>query len=183
MRLHFVRILRHLFFVAVFGSASASSPALAEFTLIDRADAWFFYTQRGVGQSNAACQVVSCVRGVCGAGATGRTQFSLYDARDGRGILAEFIAPRRARPGQTAILTIGSKQFSLRNQFRSPQFYMQPDSMDLSKDIIARLRKLERQDRLGKFTVKDPQGRSHVFTVHGINESLARMERRCTPRS
>ena len=91
------------------------SPVRAEFTLIDRAEAWFFYTQRGVGSRNAACQIVSCVDGVCGSGAASRTQFSLYDARDGMGITPEFVAPRRARPRQTATLEVNEKTFTLKN--------------------------------------------------------------------
>jgi hypothetical protein len=158
------------------------SPSRAEFTLIDRADAWFFYTQRGVGSNNAACQVVSCVRGVCGSGARGRTQFSLYDARDGRGIMPEFISPRRAMPSQTATLELNGQVYVLQNPFKSPQFYLQVSEVQDAVEIVKQLQNLETQDRLGKFFVVDPQGRRHQFTVRGITESLSRMNRRCTPR-
>ncbi|MFT6104608.1 MAG: hypothetical protein ACJA1E_001030 [Paracoccaceae bacterium] len=158
------------------------SSVRAEFTLIDRADAWFFYTQRGVGQRNAACQLVSCVRGLCDTGASSRTQFSLYNARDGRGIRPEFIAPSRAASSDVAVLELNGKTFALQNQFQSPQFYMQVRNSGDADQIVDGLRALEARDRSGKFFVVDPKGRRHQFTVQGITESLSRMARRCTPR-
>lgn len=162
-------------------SLSAAAPARAEFTLIDRAEAWFFYMQRGVGHRYAACQVVSCPRGVCGPGASARTQFSLYDARDGHGALPEFISPRRADPGAQASLVLNGEQFPLVNPFGSPQFFLQAHP-DAAGPILQALQALEAQDALGRFTVRDPDGREHVFTVRGITQSLERMERRCTQR-
>lgn len=160
---------------------SAASPARAEFTLVDRADAWFFYMQRGVGQRYAACQVVSCARGLCGSRQSARTQFSLYDARDGHGALPEFISPRRVQPGAQATLILNGEQFTLVNPFGSPQFFLQahPNSADA---IVAALQALEAQDDLGLFQVRDPDGAEHMFTVRGITRSLERMERRCTRR-
>ncbi|QDC09264.1 hypothetical protein FHY55_08425 [Oceanicola sp. D3] len=158
-------------------------PARAEFTLIDRLGAWLFYTQRGVGASYAACQVVSCVDGTCGTGRGGRTQFSLYDARDGRGIFPEFIAPRRVPPGGLAKLNIAGREFVMKNTFPSPQFYLQVEDVSDAKAVLNRLVALERADRNAKFTVVDPFGTRFEFAARGVTGSLDRMVRRCTPRS
>jgi hypothetical protein len=160
---------------------SAPTVARAEFTLIDRAEAWFFYMQRGVGRSYAACQIVSCVRGVCGAGGTARTQFSLYDARDGHGVMPEFVAPNRVAPGAFATLFVNGDRFELHNRFSSPQYYLQAENGSAAR-IVDALLALEAQDGLARFVVLDPQGREHAFTVRGVTESLDRMERRCTRR-
>lgn len=167
--------------VAVAVSLAAPAAARAEFTLIDRADAWFFYMQRGVGRSYAACQVVSCVRGVCGAGGTARTQFSLYDARDGQGVMPEFVAPFRVGPGEVATLFVNGDRFDLHNRFASPQYYLQAENGSAER-IVDALVALEAQDDLGKFMVLDPEGREHVFTVRGVTRSLDRMDRRCARR-
>ncbi|WP_213546851.1 hypothetical protein [Vannielia litorea] len=161
----------------------APQPARAEFTLIDRLGAWLFYTQRGVGSSYAACQVVSCVDGTCSTGPGGRTQFSLYDARDGRGIFPEFIAPRRVPPGGVARLDIAGREFVMKNTFPSPQFYLQVESVREAKAVLNRLVALEQADSNGKFTVVDPFGTRFEFTARGVTGSLDRMVRRCTPRS
>lgn len=167
--------------VAGLSLLTAPMPARAEFTLIDRADAWFFYMQRGVGQRYAACQVVSCLRGICGAGGTARTQFSLYDARDGHGALPEFISPRRADPGARAKLIVDGAQFDLVNNFGSPQFFLQAEPESAS-EIVAALQSLEERDALARFHVRDPGGAEHEFTVRGVTRSLERMGRRCTRR-
>lgn len=159
-----------------------SAPAKAEFTLVDRAEAWFFYMQRGVGRSYAACQVVSCVRGVCAAGGTSRTQFSLYDARDGHGVNPEFVSPSRVPPGGQATLRIGSDSYALRNRLNSPQFYLQAENGPVSKAIVESLVALEATNARARFVVEDARGRVHEFTVRGVTESLERMERRCTRR-
>ncbi|MEQ3626895.1 MAG: hypothetical protein ABNH26_11700 [Celeribacter sp.] len=161
-------------------SVGTASPALAEFTMTDRSGAWFFYTQRGLGQGFAACQVVSCLRGVCSSSAASRTQFSLYDARDGRGAMPEFISPQRARPGQNALLDISGARFELSNLYKSPQYYMMSRTPAQAQEIIARLRGLEEADSNAKFHVTDPQGRRHEFTVRGVSVSLDRMQSRCT---
>ncbi|MFY0632308.1 MAG: hypothetical protein JXQ91_00725 [Vannielia sp.] len=157
-------------------------PARAEFTLIDNLGAWLFYTQRGVGVSYAACQVVSCVDGTCGTGRGGRTQFSLYDARDGRGIFPEFIAPRRVPPGGMARLEIAGREFVMKNLFPSPQFYLQIEKVEDAKAVLNRLVALEKADSNGKFTVVDPFGSKYEFTARGVTGSLDRMVRRCTPK-
>ncbi|MBY6046840.1 hypothetical protein [Vannielia litorea] len=158
-------------------------PARAEFTLIDSLGAWFFYTQRGVGASYAACQVVSCVDGTCGSGRGARTQFSLYDARDGRGIFPEFIAPRRVPPGGVARLSIGGQDFVMKNLFPSPQFYLQIEKVEDAKAVLDYLVALEKADGNGKFTVVDPYGSRFEFTARGVTGSLDRMIRRCTARN
>lgn len=168
--------------VAVVFSLLFSQAARAEFTLIDRLGAWLFYTQRGVGASYAACQVVSCVDGTCGTGRGGRTQFSLYDARDGRGIFPEFIAPRRVPPGGIARLDIAGREFVMKNTFPSPQYYLQIERVEDAKAVLDRLVALERNDGNGKFTVVDPFGTRFEFTSRGVTGSLDRMVRRCTPR-
>lgn len=164
--------------IGLWGGLS-NGPARAEFALVDRADAWYFYTQRGVGRRNAACQIVSCVNGVCGAGTSSRTQFSFYDARDGLGATPEFVAPKRVRPSQTAILEVEDKLFVLRNLFSSPQYYLQIEQPDHAEDIISALRDLETRNKLGSFYVVDPQGSRHEFLVQGITESLDHMMSRC----
>ncbi len=169
--------------VVAFFATLAPLPARAEFTLIDRLGAWLFYTQRGVGSNYAACQVVSCVDGTCGMGRGGRTQFSLYDARDGRGIFPEFIAPRRVPPGGIARLDIAGREFVMKNTFPSPQFYLQVEKVEEAKAVLDRLVALERADSNGKFTVVDPFGARFEFTARGVTGSLDRMVRRCTPRS
>ena len=156
-------------------------PARAEFTLIDRADAWFFYMQRGVGRRYAACQVVSCLRGTCEMDETARTQFSLYDARDGHGAMPEFISPRRVPPGARASLFVDGTRFDLVNRFGSPQYFLQANT-DSAQQIVDALRQLEARDALGRFVVRDAGGEDHVFTVRGVTRSLDRMERRCTRR-
>jgi len=156
--------------------------AKAEFTYVDSSGAWLFYTQRGVGANYAACQVVSCVRGVCTSGPNPRTQFSLYDARDGRGISPEFIAPRRVEPGGTAQLRIGTETFWLRNTFPSPQYYMFIENTADIRKVLRGLVELERRDDNAKFHVIDAGGTEHEFTVRGLTTSLNRMQRRCDPK-
>ena len=165
--------------VALTGAAMPS-PVRAEFTLRDQAGAWLFYTQRGVGQRYAACQVVSCVRGTCGNDANSRVQFSLYDARDGRGTWPEFIALERVQPGASARLEINGSSYRLTNTFASPQFYMMVSNPKDAQRVLADLRALEEKNGNGKFTVTDPSGREFIFTVRGVSESMSRMERRCT---
>ena len=156
--------------------------ARAEFTLIDRADAWFFYMQRGVGRAYAACQVVSCESGTCTPNSSSRTQFSLYDARDGHGVMPEFVSPKRIAPGEIAILTLRGQQYKLVNRLSTPQYYLQAENGEVSASIVQALVDLESEERLGKFTITEPSGREYPFTVRGVTESLARMERRCTRR-
>ncbi|MBT0956257.1 hypothetical protein IV417_02565 [Alphaproteobacteria bacterium KMM 3653] len=161
-------------------SLFGAMPASAEFTLLDQSGAWLFYAQRGVGRSHAACQVVSCVRGTCGSGSRGRTQFSLYDARDGRGVRPEFIAPERVRPGAEVTLTLNGKSIQLRNTFKSPQFYLFVKSGSDAQLVLEELRALEASDANGKFTVSTPEGDAFPFTVRGVTTSLDRMGRRCS---
>ena len=175
------RFFSGLLLAAVLCGVTGAGPARAEFTMTDRSGAWFFYTQRGLGQGFAACQVVSCLRGVCSSGTASRTQFSLYDARDGRGAMPEFISPQRARPGATATLDIGGARFVLSNLFKSPQYYMMSRDRAQAAEIVARLRGLEQTDSNAKFHVIDPQGRRHEFTVRGVSVSLDRMQSRCSP--
>ena len=162
--------------------ALPSQKAHAEFTLIDRADAWFFYMQRGVGRAYAACQVVSCERGTCTPNSSSRTQFSLYDARDGHGVMPEFVSPTRIAPGESATLTLRGQRYELVNRLSSPQYYLQAENGEVSKAIVQALVDLENEERVGRFTVTAPSGREYPFTVRGVTESLARMERRCTRR-
>ena len=154
----------------------------AEFTLIDRADAWFFYMQRGVGRAYAACQVVSCERGRCAPNSSSRTQFSLYDARDGHGVMPEFVSPKRVAPGESAILAVRGQRYELVNRLSSPQYYLQAENGETAQAIVRALVDLESEERLGKFTVTAPSGREYPFTVRGVTESLVRMNRRCTRR-
>lgn len=162
--------------------ALPSQKAHAEFTLIDRADAWFFYMQRGVGRAYAACQVVSCERGTCAPNSSSRTQFSLYDARDGHGVMPEFVSPTRIPPGESATLTLRGQRYELVNRLSSPQYYLQAENGEVSKAIVQALVDLENEERVGRFTITAPSGREYPFTVRGVTESLARMERRCTRR-
>lgn len=177
-----LRVRRAILAAMALALLGPGSAARAEFGQIDSAGAWFFYTQRGVGARYAACQVVSCVDGTCGIGRGGRTQFSLYDARDGRGIFPEFIAPRRVPSGGVARLEIAGESYRMRNTFPSPQFYMFIESVDSAKEVLNRLVALEKADGNARFAVTDPFGTRFEFTVRGVTESLDRMLRRCAPR-
>jgi len=176
------RIPRAIGLACALIAALLSAPGRAEFAQIDSAGAWLFFTQRGVGSKYAACQVVSCVGGTCGIGSGGRTQFSLYDARDGRGIFPEFIAPRRVPPGAVAQLEIAGERYQMKNTFPSPQYYLFIDDKGTAREVLNRLVALEKADENAEFYVTDPWGSRFRFTVRGVTTSLNRMVRRCTPR-
>ena len=175
------RIFGVLLSVLMLSTGPFAGPARADFTLLDVAGAWYFYSQRGVGQRNAACQVVSCVGGTCAVGGLSKVQFSLYNGRDGRGVWPEFISPRRVPPGAVATLQINGTSFRLRNTFKSRQFYLLAETAQDARAVLNQLRRLERSDRNGRFTVVAPDGRRFEFSARGVNESLDRMARRCTP--
>lgn len=183
MKLRFSRVCGVILSLFFFLSGPSVGPAKAEFTLLDVAGAWYFYVQRGVGKRNAACQVVTCVGGNCTIGGQSKIQFSLYDERVGLGIWPEFIAPRRVPPGAVAKVSINGTTYQLRNTFKSRQYYQLVETKRDAVRIVDELRKLERSDRNGRFSVTSTDGRVFEFQVRGVNESLDRMSKRCTPRS
>jgi hypothetical protein len=96
--------------------------------------------------------------------------------------MPEFISPKRIAPGEIAILTLRGQRYELVNRLNSPQYYLQAENAEVSEAIVQALVDLESEERLGKFTITERSGREYPFTVRGVTESLARMERRCTRR-